>query len=108
MSVNVFQCHACSHRVYPARLWCPACGQDQDPARQVAVDDAEVLAWTTMPTRPGEAAPAVVATVRALPDGPVMVVRLEAPPTHAGQRLHLFERTMQGLALPWATAAPHG
>ncbi|MNO08349.1 hypothetical protein D3C81_2309490 [compost metagenome] len=61
-----------------------------------------------MPAKPGEAGPAVVATVRALPDGPVMVVRLEAPPTHVGQRLHLFERTMQGLALPWASAAPHG
>lgn len=106
MSVTVFQCRACGHRVYPARLWCPACGQEQNPAREVAVDDAEVLAWTAMPAKPGEAAPAIIATVRALPDGPVLVARLETPPAHAGQRLRLAERTMQGLALPWASAAP--
>ncbi|MGE8638536.1 MAG: hypothetical protein ACN6PR_07840 [Achromobacter sp.] len=106
MSLNVFQCRACRHRVYPARLWCPACGQNQDPARQVPVEQGEVLAWTAMPARPGEAAPVEVATVRALPDGPVMVVRVDATPTHAGQRLYLFERTMQGLALPWASATP--
>ncbi len=106
MSVNVFECHACGHRVYPARLWCPACGQDQAQARHVPVEAGELLAWTTMPAKPGEAAPAVVATIRALPDGPVMVARLDAPPAHIGQRLHLFERTMQGLALPWASATP--
>ncbi len=105
MSVNVFQCHACGHRTYPARLWCPACGQDQSQAREVAVEDAEVLAWTTMPVKPGETAPAVVATVRVVPDGPLMVVRLEAPPAHRGQRVHLVERTMQGRALPWACVA---
>ncbi|HCW17127.1 zinc ribbon domain-containing protein [Achromobacter sp.] len=107
MSVNVFECQACGHRVYPARLWCPACGQDQKQAREIAVQAAELLAWTEMPARPGDAASAVIATVRALPDGPQMVVRLDAPPTHAGQRLHLFARTMHGRALPWASATPH-
>lgn len=106
MSLIVFQCRFCGHWVYPARLWCPVCGQDQNQAREIAAEHAELLAWTMMPAKPGQAAPALIATVRALPDGPVMVVRLETPPTHAGQRLHLFERTMQGRALPWASAAP--
>ncbi|MBB1593339.1 hypothetical protein [Achromobacter sp. UMC46] len=105
MSAIVFQCQACNHRVYPARLWCPACGQDQSGALHIAVEQAELLAWTAMPARQAEAAPVIVATVRALPDGPVMVVRLDAPPTHTGQRLRLDERTMQGRSLPWACAA---
>lgn len=118
---RVDECCACGHRVYPARLWCPACGHDE--ARSVAVDEGELLAWTVMPDKgravqpdagsdspnstnpPGPAAdpkPVIIATVRALPDGPVLVVRLQAPPAHIGQRLRLFERQTSGRALPWA------
>lgn len=99
MSIKVSQCCSCGHLVYPARLWCPACGHDQ--ARAAAVEDAELQAWTALPSKDG--APAtVVATVRALPAGPVLVVRLEEPPIHGDQRLSLFERDMAGQALPWA------
>lgn len=99
MSIKVSQCCSCGHLVYPARLWCPACGHDQ--ARAAAVEHAELQAWTVLPSRDG--APAtVVATVRALPAGPVLVVRLEESPVQAGQRLSLFERDMDGQALPWA------
>jgi len=99
MSVTVEQCRACGHRVYPARLWCPACGHDQ--AQPVPVESAELLAWTAMPARAGEAA-VILATVRALPDGPVLVARLADMPVQAGQELRLFERTEQGRMLPWA------
>lgn len=105
MSVHVSQCRGCGHLVYPARLWCPACGHGQ--ARPAAVEDAELQAWTELPSKDGGPA-TLVATVRALPAGPVLVVRLEQPPTHVGQRLRLFERDMQGRPLPWArvTAEP--
>ena len=48
----------------------------------------------------------VIATVRALPDGPVLVARLEDVPTHIGQRLRLFGRKTQGRVLPWAWTLP--
>lgn len=99
MSVNVSLCSSCGHLVYPVRLWCPACGHGQ--ARAAAVEQAELLAWTELPSRHGAPA-AVIATVRALPEGPVLVVRLEEPPTHAGQLLSLFERDTDGRPLPWA------
>ncbi len=101
MSVNVSQCCACGHLVYPARLWCPACGHGQ--ARAAAVEDAVLEAWTVLPSRNGAPA-AIVATVRALPAGPVLVVRLEEAPGQAGQRLRLYEHEMQGRPLPWARA----
>jgi len=107
MSLNIDQCRACAHRFYPSRLWCPACGHDQ--AQAVAADDAELLAWTVMPAK-GDAAddagPAIIATVRALPDGPMLVARLEDMPTHIGQRLRLFGRETQGRVLPWARTLP--
>lgn len=133
MSLNIDECRACAHRCYPSRLWCPACGHDQ--VQPVAVDDAELLAWTVMPVKkddskrddskrdesgrdePGtgqsksgesDGAPdlVVIATVRALPDGPVLVARLEDMPTHIGQRLRLFGRKTQGRVLPWAGTLP--
>lgn len=148
MSLNIDQCRACAHRFYPSRLWCPACGHDQ--VQPVAVDDAELLAWTVMPakkddskrddskrdesgrdesgtgqsnsteskstesksaeSKSGESDGApdlvVIATVRALPDGPVLVARLEDMPTHSGQRLRLFGRKTQGRVLPWAGTLP--
>jgi len=117
MSLHVYQCRACGHRVYPARLWCPACGHDE--AQEVAVDEGDLLAWTVMPDKgraaqpgsgsdsgsppdPTDPGPVIIATVRALPEGPVLVVRLQAPPAHIGQRLRLFERQALGRALPWA------
>ncbi|MFD4840120.1 zinc ribbon domain-containing protein [Achromobacter sp. NPDC058515] len=103
MSVDVSQCRACGHRVYPARLWCPACGHDR--AQAVAVEYAELQAWTAMPAK-GADAPAIIATARACPQGPVLVLRLEEMPSHAGQRLRLFERRMQGQSLPWASVLP--
>ncbi|MEN5065856.1 hypothetical protein [Achromobacter aegrifaciens] len=102
MSVDVSQCCSCGHLVYPVRLWCPACGHGQ--ARAAAVEQAELQAWTELPSRNGAPA-AVIATVRALPAGPVLVVRLEEPPAHAGQRLWLFERDTDGQPLPWARVA---
>ena len=127
MSVTVVECRACGHRVYPARLWCPACGHDE--ARPVAVDEGELLAWTVVPDKgraaqpgsgsdsanppdpvepadPADPQPVFIATVRALPDGPVLVVRLQAPPAHIGQRLRLFERETSGRTLPWAGPLP--
>lgn len=126
----VDECRACGHRVYPARLWCPACGHDE--ARPVGVEEGELLAWTVMPDKgraaqpdsgsdspdpsgsldsanppgPSDPGPVFIATVRALPDGPVLVVRLQAPPAHIGQRLRLFERQVSGRALPWAEPLP--
>ncbi|WMD22351.1 hypothetical protein RAS12_08215 [Achromobacter seleniivolatilans] len=100
MSVNVHQCRACGHCVYPARLWCPVCGHDKN--QPASVDYAELVAWTVMPQKEGDMAPVVIATVRGVPDGPVMVVRLEEMPARVGQRLRLFEREMQGRKLPWA------
>jgi len=69
------------------------------------VQAAQIQAWTVAPAQ-GSAPPAVVATVRALPDGPVLVVRLEAAPSRIGQRVDLFERSMQGQRLPWARSVP--
>lgn len=103
MSFMVSECAHCAHRVYPARLWCPACGHDQ--AHEAAVDEAELLAWTRVAGSAGED-DRILATVQALPQGPVLVVRLEAEPQNAGQRLRLATRVEQGVALPWAWAAP--
>lgn len=102
MSLHVVQCRACGHQTYPARLWCPACGDDQARAAQVAVDYAEVIAWTVLPA-PGAT---IIATARVLPSGPVLVLRLEELPTRVGQRLRLFERKTEGRALPWAWTLP--
>ena len=55
MSLHVFACAACGHKVYPARLWCPACGHAQ--AEPVAVESGELLAWTSIPDG-GRTAPA--------------------------------------------------
>ena len=127
---RVDECRACGHRVYPARLWWPACGHDE--ARPVAVDEGELLAWTVMPDKgraaqpdsgsdspdppgsldsanppgPSDPGPVIIATVRAVPVGPVLVVRLQAPPSHIGQRLRLFQRQVSGRALPWAEPLP--
>lgn len=127
---RVNECCACGHRVYPARLWCPACGHDE--SRPVAVDEGELLAWTVMPDKgravqpdsgpdspnppgfldsanppgPSDPGPVIIATVRAVPVGPVLVVRLQAPPSHIGQRLRLFQRQVSGRALPWAEPLP--
>lgn len=112
MSVYVTQCRACGHRTYPARLWCPACAQPQGDAMPVAVEYAELIAWTVMPGKADDAigvdapAPVIIGTARALPDGPVLVLRLEEMPTHAGQRLRLFARKRDGRALPWAWTLP--
>lgn len=103
MSVNVSQCGACGRRVYPARLWCPACGHDQ--SLSVPVEQGEIQAWTTT-ADPVAELPVVVATVRALPEGPVLVVRLEETPSHAGQRVSLLERQTNGRLLPWARILP--
>lgn len=99
MSFTVSECARCAHRVYPARLWCPACGHDQ--AREVAVDEAELLAWTRVPGSAGED-DRLIATVQALPQGPALVVRLTAEPRRVGQRLRLTTRVEQGVGLPWA------
>lgn len=97
MSIDISQCSACGHRVFPARLWCPACGHDQ--AHASAAQDAEILAWTEAPAQGLESV--VIATARALPDGPVLVVRLDAPPSRRGQRVELIDRGSQGQPLPW-------
>ncbi|MGE8621110.1 MAG: zinc ribbon domain-containing protein [Achromobacter spanius] len=124
MSLHVDQCRACGHRVYPARLWCPDCGHDE--AQSVGAEEGELLAWTVMPDKgraaqpdsgsdsldsanplgPFDPGPVIIATVRAVPVGPVLVVRLQAPPSHIGQRLRLFERQVSGRALPWAEPLP--
>lgn len=103
MSFNVMECAQCGHRVYPARLWCPACGHER--AREVAVEQAELLAWTRVPGKGGDAG-GVFATVNALPRGPLLVVRLPEAPQAAGQRLRLFADMAQGAALPRAQALP--
>ncbi|RBL85969.1 hypothetical protein DDE05_13510 [Streptomyces cavourensis] len=99
MSFSVMACAQCAHRVYPARLWCPACGHDQ--ANEVAVDEAELLAWTRVPGA-GDDDDRLIATAQALPQGPVLVVRLDAKAGHIGQRLRLMTKVEQGVALPWA------
>lgn len=101
MSFSVMECEQCGHRVYPARLWCPACGHDR--AREVAVEQAELLAWTHVPGKADDGG-SVFATVNALPRGPLLVARLPDEPRGAGQRLRLLARTVQGVALPWAQA----
>ena len=103
MSFRVSECAHCAHRVYPARLWCPACGHDQ--AHEATVDEAELLAWTRMPGAVGED-DRMLGTVQALPQGPVLVVRLDAEPRGVGQRLRLATRVEQGVALPWALVGP--
>ncbi|MGE8659147.1 MAG: hypothetical protein ACN6O8_20580 [Achromobacter sp.] len=105
MSFNVMECARCAHRVYPARLWCPACGHDR--AREVAVEQAELLAWTRVPAKAGEGG-SVLATVNALPRGPLLVARLPDVPQGAGQRLRLLARIEQGVTLPWAQALSKG
>lgn len=99
MPVTIEQCRGCGHRMYPARLWCPACGHDE--MRPLTVESAELVAWTAMPARAGEPC-VILATARAMPDGPTLVARLEELPARAGQVLCLFEKTEQGRALPWA------
>lgn len=105
MSFSVMECAQCGHRVYPARLWCPACGHER--AREVAVEQAELLAWTRVPGKGGDA-DGVFATVNALPRGPLLVVRLADMPQGVGQRLRLSTRTAHGAALPWEQALPQG
>ena len=73
MSLHVFACAACGHKVYPARLWCPACGHAQ--AEPVAVESGELLAWTSIPD--GEGGLRLLATVRArCRKGPDLIIRL--------------------------------
>ena len=54
-----------------ARLWCPACGHAAEP---VAVESGELLAWTSIPD--GEGGLRLLATVRALPQRPDLIIRL--------------------------------
>ena len=79
---NVRECAQCGHRVYPARLWCPACGHDR--AVEAPVEEAELLAWIQVP---GKAAGggSIIATVNALPHGPLLVVRLPDVPQAVGR-----------------------
>jgi uncharacterized OB-fold protein len=102
MSIDVSQCSACAHRVFPARLWCPACGHDR--THSAAAQEAEILAWTQTSTQGLESV--VIATVRALPGGPVLVVRLDARPSRIGQRVELVDRGSQGQPLPWGRVRP--
>lgn len=104
MTLLVHACRACGHQVYPVRLWCPACGHDQ--ADPVAVEDGELLAWTTIAG--GEGGLRLIATVRVLPAGPELVVRIapeSADGLRAGQRLALWTRPQDGFDAPWAGAA---
>ena len=111
MSFNVRQCAQCGHRVYPARLWCPACGHDR--AVEEPVEEAALRAWTQMHAKAAGGG-GIIATVNALPRGPLLVVRLPDVPQAVGQRLRLLARmelgteqgTEQGVALPWAQALP--
>ena len=91
-------------QVYPARLWCPACGHGQ--AEPVAVDSGELLAWTSIPD--GEGGLRLLATVRALPQGPDLIIRLPpelAESLRAGQRLALSTRRQDGFDAPWGGPA---
>ncbi|WP_251864969.1 zinc ribbon domain-containing protein [Achromobacter sp. Marseille-Q4962] len=98
----VWECRACGHRVYPRRLWCPACGGRQ--ARPASVDEAEVLACTRVPGPEGDT---VLATLRALPRGPQLVARVAGPPVRAGQRVRLRGAAdAQGRVLPWTGPPP--
>ena len=97
MSVEISACSACGHRVFPARLWCPACGHDR--AHGAPAHEAEIQAWTEISGQDSERL--VIATVRALPDGPVLVVRLDAAPAQIGQRVDLADHGKAGQPLPW-------
>ncbi|CAB3921042.1 MULTISPECIES: Zn-ribbon domain-containing OB-fold protein [Achromobacter] len=103
MSFSISQCSACGHRVFPARLWCPACGHDR--AHPAAVQEAEIQAWTVAPAQGAEAV-AVLATARALPEGPILVVRLDTVPSRVGQRVDLTDRGEEDLPLPWGCLRP--
>ncbi|AVJ28272.1 Zn-ribbon domain-containing OB-fold protein [Achromobacter spanius] len=103
MSINISQCSDCGHRVFPARLWCPACGHDR--AHPAAVQEAEVLTWTVIPAQGAEPS-AFLATARALPKGPILVVRLDTAPSRLGQRVDLIDRGGEGLPLPWGRLRP--
>lgn len=96
-ALQVFECSACGHRVYPARLRCPACGAAG--WRHVAVAEGQILAWTQLAQPDGDLA--TIATVRILPAGPDLVARLVQPPRQAGQRIALAARTTGGRLLPW-------
>lgn len=103
MSFSISQCSACGHRVFPARLWCPACGHDR--AHPAAVHEAEIQAWTVAPA-PGAEPSAVLATARALPDGPILVVQLDTVPSRMGQRVDLIDRGGEGQPLPGGRLRP--
>lgn len=99
-SLQVFECSACAHRVYPARLRCPCCGAAEQQA--VEVGQGEVLAWTTLAQPDGSHA--IIATVQVRPAGPQLVARLAALPQQAGERVALQARWLRGRYLPWGAA----
>ena len=104
MSLHVFACAACGHKVYPARLWCPACGHAAGGTR--GGRSGELLAWTSIPD--GEGGLRLLATVRALPQGPDLIIRLPpelAESLRAGQRLALSTRRQDGFDAPWGGPA---
>lgn len=97
MSIDISQCSACGHRVFPARLWCPACGHDR--AHAAPAGEAEIQVWTEIAGQGSE--PIVIATARVLPEGPVLVVRLDAAPSRTGQRVDLSDGGQEGQPLPF-------
>lgn len=95
--LQVFECQSCAHRVYPARLRCPACGAADQ--QTVQAGQGEVLAWTRLAQPDGSLA--IISTVRVLPAGPVLVARLAQLPQQAGARVALQARELGGRLLPW-------
>lgn len=83
----------------PSRQALERSPQALEPSPQALEPSPQVLEPSGRPA--GEA---IIATVRVLPNGPVLVLRLDEAPTRPGQRLRLFERIVQGQALPWARA----
>lgn len=96
-ALQVFECVACAHRVYPARLRCPKCGMVD--SQEISVQQGCVRAWTSLAQADG--ASIVIATVWVEPDGPELVVRLAQEPAQPGQRVALQARTLNGRLLPW-------
>lgn len=102
MSLHVHECESCGHRVWPVRLWCPVCHRDRFVP--VPVETGRLLAWTRI--EGGREPGLLIATVQALPDGPVLVARLEQAPSVEGQTLSLETFVREGVSLPYARVRP--
>lgn len=88
-------CTHCSIRMFPARAFCTACGQDA-PESTVLADKGVVFSYTVIHTAPGNRPVPYVLAYVDLDDGVRVMAQVDSPPdeVHIGQRVSLILRNI--------------